>query len=150
MRSKTCRFQWIFKNRNTELLHLFSIITPWFYIGASITEIINWSSLITIFLVMFLTWLTRFFTICYDTAITHDIRGRREKLKENWRQGLSSVISVEVAGIPYWTEIKFYEIKSKISPSHLMLWSVDRKMNIYIFALPKELPNKMKLARLFC
>ena len=61
------------------------------------------------------------FTICYHTAITHDIRGRREKLKENWRQGLSSVISVEVAGIPYWTEIKFYEIKSKISPSHLML-----------------------------
>ena len=59
--------------------------------------------------------------MCYHTAITHDIRGRREKLKQNWRQGLNSVISVEVAGIQYWTETKFYEIKSEISQSHLML-----------------------------
>ena len=29
MRSKTYRFQQIFKNRNTELLLLFSIVTPW-------------------------------------------------------------------------------------------------------------------------
>ena len=29
MRSKTCRFQQIFKRRNTELLLLFSIISPW-------------------------------------------------------------------------------------------------------------------------
>ena len=31
MRSKTCRFQQIFRYRNMELLLLFSIITPWFY-----------------------------------------------------------------------------------------------------------------------
>ena len=31
MRSKTCQFQYIFKYRNTELLLLFSIITPWFF-----------------------------------------------------------------------------------------------------------------------
>ena len=28
MRSKTCRFQYIFKYRNTELLLLFSLMTP--------------------------------------------------------------------------------------------------------------------------
>ena len=56
------------------------------YIGASITEIINRPSLI-FFSVMFLTWLPQFFIIWNHTAITHDICVRREKLKENWRQG---------------------------------------------------------------
>ena len=75
------------------------------YIGASITEIINRPSLI-FFSVMFLTWLPQFFIIWNHTAITHDICVRREKLKENWRQGLNSVIPVEVAGIQYYTNIK--------------------------------------------
>ena len=82
-----------------------SAFTSVFYIGTSTTEIINRPSLI-FFLVMFLTWLTRIFIIWNHTAITHDICAEREKLKENWRQGLNSVIPVEVVGIQYYTNIK--------------------------------------------
>ena len=80
-----------------------SVSASVFYIGASITKIINRPSMTInfFFLVMFLILLTRFFTIWNHTAITHDICARREKLKENWRQGLNSVILIEVVGIQY-------------------------------------------------
>ena len=126
-----------------------------FCVGTSITEIISPPSLMIIFLVMFLPWITRFFTTWNHSAITHDICARREKLKDNWRQGLNSVMPVEVARIQYKNDRKSYEIKSKINPSHLMIWCINvyihgRSINIYIYELPKEWPNKIKLARLFC
>ena len=81
---------------------LSSVSVSVFYIGSSVNEIINWPSLIIIFfLVMFLTWLTCFFTIWNNTTITHDVCTKWEKLSENWMQGLNSVISVQVADIQY-------------------------------------------------
>ena len=76
------------------------------YIEASITEIINRPSLIIIIIIFLgdvsnMTWSTRFFTIWNHTTIAHDICARREKLKEIWRQGLHSIIPVEVAGMQY-------------------------------------------------
>ena len=69
------------------------------------------------------------FTVWNYITITHDICARRDKL----RQGRNSVIPVEVAGILYQNDIKCYERKSKISPLQLMIWSVGRSNNAYVF-----------------
>ena len=72
-----------------------------FYIAASITEIINRPSMIIIFLGDVSDMINSIFYHMKHTAITHDICAGRKKLKENLRQGLNSVIQIEVAGIQY-------------------------------------------------
>ena len=92
---------------------------------------------------------TRNFTIRYRQIIETE---SSEKLTFDEQTCLSEdeKHTSNVAEIQYQNHIKFYEIKSKISPWHLMIWSFGRSINIHIYVLPKEWPNKIKLARLFC